>query len=469
MNLAPHNAACSTIFRLDEAAVGRNVRLVAGDEDLEEIFARVERCLLEGIETKDERIKAGRRRYNIQVKALSGENGGVTGAMVILVDMTEYLAALKNSRDKESILRSILSNTPAIVSLKNPSGRYGFVNSPFLRQFKLKRDQVLGKTDEEIFGERIATEIRSRDFEVLSRREPVTYEEEIELEGQKLILLTSKMPLLDSKFSPRSVCTISLDITKRRAAEEVIRDQREQLVRVNKLSALGEMAAGIAHEINTPLNTILANTELIELMCAKDPVARAEICESARKIGKTVTSISDIVTGLRQLARMDTHIGFAVHDLCQLLRDTVRVCELNLRNHGTRVEIKVPDCVVQVKCNPVQLSQVIINLINNAIDAVADRDDRWIEITVAERAKDVEVRVTDSGDGIPRELASKIMAPFFTTKAKDKGTGMGLSISQSIIRMHKGELVLDPNHDHTSFVILLPRAHSEKEAHSGEH
>lgn len=264
--------------------------------------------------------------------------------------------------------------------------------------------------------------------------------------------------MVDSEESPRSICTISLDVTQKKADDEIIRTQQEQLMRVNKLSALGEMAAGIAHEINTPLNAILGNTELLEMMAENGTLSAPEVLECSRKIEATIGSISHIITGLRHLARLETSIGFAKHDLCELVRDTVQVCQLNLRNHGVQVHFDLPRAVVEVDCNPVQLSQVLINLINNSIDAVDALEDRWIKISLSEGKTKVELSVTDSGDGIDPTVAEKIMSPFFTTKGSGKGTGMGLSISQSIVGIHSGKLYLDEDKPNTTFVLQLPRS-----------
>jgi C4-dicarboxylate-specific signal transduction histidine kinase len=111
-----------------------------------------------------------------------------------------------------------------------------------------------------------------------------------------------------------------------------------------------------------------------------------------------------------------------------------------------------------VLCREVQLSQVIINLVNNASDAIIDLPEKWIELDVTkdETGKKIIISLTDSGNGIPQEIAKKLMTAFFSTKGVGKGTGLGLSISQKIINEHQGDLFLDQSCQHTRFIIELP-------------
>jgi C4-dicarboxylate-specific signal transduction histidine kinase len=120
----------------------------------------------------------------------------------------------------------------------------------------------------------------------------------------------------------------------------------------------------------------------------------------------------------------------------------------------------------EVECHPSQISQVLLNLLNNAYDAALAQPDRWIELDARDQGSLVEISVTDSGPGIPRELARKIMDPFFTTKPPGKGTGLGLSISSNIMTDHGGSLSLDQNSPHTRFVMSLPKI--QRHAHANK-
>lgn len=463
MNVVRHNEACNEIFRTNPSVIGKNVRLIQTHYSLKAAFDDIEQTILDQTE-REAQIETQDRIFELRTRPLQSLRGDLHGAVVTMSDITEHVRAFRRVSETEQTLQSILRNTPAIVSLKDAAGRYEFVNEKFTEITGFKSSQVIGRTDEEVFDIQTAKRIRQRDFEALQKREAITFEETFGKDGS-IHLFTAKVPLLDSKASPRSVCTMSLDITERHAAEEMIKAQQEQIIRVGKLSALGEMAAGIAHELNTPLNAIQANVDVLEALADSGDLKKDEILGSGREIQKLVMNISNIITGLRGIARMES-TGFEIKDVRDLVRETAQICSLNLRNHGVRLELKLPPYPVEIECQPVQLCQVIINLINNAVDAIDGNPDKWVCIELKDGVGSVEVSVTDCGKGIPKEVADKIMTPFFTTKEKGRGTGMGLSLSQSIINIHSGNLFLDPSAENTTFRAILPKRQVKNERSS---
>lgn len=118
--------------------------------------------------------------------------------------------------------------------------------------------------------------------------------------------------------------------------------------------------------------------------------------------------------------------------------------------------VELPHHEIKISCHPAQISQIILNLLNNSFDAVSVLEEKWVRLVVKENKNDVEIQVTDSGKGIPYEYQSKLTQPFFTTKASGKGTGLGLSISQVIAEAHHGELYLDKESKNTRFIVKLP-------------
>lgn len=457
MQLVRSNTACTILFKPEDAVKVRNIRLLPTRYDLTEAFDVIENCVKGGVPHTAKRIVAGDKIFDLIVRTLKTDIEGANGAVILLVDMTDYMRALKSSEDNEKMLHAILRNLPAPVNLKDPSGRYTFVNDQFCDVFGIKKGDIIGKTDEEIFDESRASTVREQDFKAISNRSSVRFEEQVEINGKTMTFFTAKVPLLDSENAPRSVCTISLDMSEKKLAEETVQAQQEQLLRISKLSALGEMATGIAHEINTPLNAIIGNTDLLELLADKGKLNHQEVLQCAKDINTLVEAISKIIMGLRNLARMDSNGHFVRRSLQTMIRETVQVCQMNLRNHGVKVELKLPDKPIEIDCHPVQISQVLINLINNSVDAISKKTNRWICISAIDKGNMVEILQSDCGDGIPDEIADKIMTPFFTTKEAGRGTGMGLSISQSIIGLHHGKLFLDRSNDNTCFVIQLPK------------
>ena len=118
---------------------------------------------------------------------------------------------------------------------------------------------------------------------------------------------------------------------------------------------------------------------------------------------------------------------------------------------------------IEIECRLIQIEQVLLNLLNNSFDAIADLEEKWIRVDVEAEDHFVNIKVVDSGKGIPAEASEKIMMPFFTTKEVGKGTGLGLSISSGILKSHGGELSLDRNAANTTFVIRVPRLQNQLE------
>src|SRR5262249_54178985 len=133
------------------------------------------------------------------------------------------------------------------------------------------------------------------------------------------------------------------------------------------------------------------------------------------------------------------------------------LCSERLRRNSIQLKIQHGSPNLKIECRSTEISQVLLNLLNNALDAVQPLDQKWISIDVADAGNDVEIAVTDSGPGIPAHLRDKIAQPFFTTKEIGKGTGLGLSISRGIAEAHHGGLFLDPVCANTRFIVCLPK------------
>jgi signal transduction histidine kinase len=230
--------------------------------------------------------------------------------------------------------------------------------------------------------------------------------------------------------------------------------QRAQLVQSSKMSALGEMAGGIAHEINNPLSVIKGRAEQLARMLSRPEIDRDKAMEITRGIEKTTQRIAAIVKGLRTFSRSGELDPLAKTTLAEVVAASLELCQEKFKNGGVELRIaQVPS--MSLYCRETQISQVILNLLGNAFDAVKGTEKPWVEIAYRELGESVEILVTDSGHGIPPEIETKIMQPFFTTKPVGQGTGLGLSISKGIIESHHGKLFLNRKCKNTQFVISL--------------
>ncbi len=141
--------------------------------------------------------------------------------------------------------------------------------------------------------------------------------------------------------------------------------------------------------------------------------------------------------------------------LAQIVDDTLTFCYERFRQHSVKLNIHIPQ-EITLECRSVQISQLLLNLLNNAFDAIDGQKDKWISVEAAEVGDQVLIFVTDSGKGIPEDIQKKIFQPLFTTKPSGGGTGLGLSLSHKIAQDHKGKIYLDPFHLNTRFVVEIP-------------
>lgn len=227
-----------------------------------------------------------------------------------------------------------------------------------------------------------------------------------------------------------------------------------------KLASLGEMASGIAHEINTPLSTILFRTGIMSELLSESPPDSEKILQEINKIDATTERIGKIVQGLQNFSRNAEGDPFVLRSLSSIVEDTLPLIEQKLIYEGVQLKVNVPTQVV-LNCNSTQISQVLVNLLNNALDAVKEQAAKWICLEAQVVSDRVQIRVSDSGSRIPADTAAKIMNPFFTTKPPGIGTGLGLSVSRGLIEHHSGSLSYLPEEAHTTFEIDLPLAKIE--------
>lgn len=243
-----------------------------------------------------------------------------------------------------------------------------------------------------------------------------------------------------------------------KSKEELI-DQTVKLVHVSRLAALGEMSAGIAHEINNPLTIMKGGAQLIEKNVMKEDFDKETILKQSQKIQNSVNRVTKIIQGLKNFSNLSDNKPKEAVPLKEIIEDTLNFCTEALTVQGIKIELApVPE--LRIHCHPVQISQVLINLIKNAQDEIIEKDfqetDRWIKVHFTNDEKTLSIMVTNGGPKIPTEITEKIFSPFFSTKPVGKGTGLGLSISQKIMREHLGDLLFDKNRPNTTFIMSLP-------------
>ena len=236
-------------------------------------------------------------------------------------------------------------------------------------------------------------------------------------------------------------------------AHQLVVDARERSLESERFATLGVMAGNIAHEVNNHLSIGLSITHRI--LSDKAPCPEADIKKYVEKISGSLHNIATITKSLRNLAYSGVSYKstFLIHEI---IADAVEVSKLKIK--GENIDMRVPDLddQIKVRCNRVEISQVMVNLLNNAIDAVQGLDEKWIEVNAcADDDEWVKIEVIDSGQGLDEDIRGKLFTTFFTTKPIGQGTGLGLMLSKKIIDLHDGELYVDTESSNTKFVVKL--------------
>jgi signal transduction histidine kinase len=238
-------------------------------------------------------------------------------------------------------------------------------------------------------------------------------------------------------------------------AHQKIKIQHDALIQISNIASLGVMSGGIAHEINNPLQILATRVTSLkkQLLLVHDVPNKAY--EQINSIEKTIDRIAKIVKGLKSLSRNTTDDQQEIFHISESIEDVLIICNQRLIDLGISLEIK-GETFIKTKGHIVQFSQVLLNLLNNSIDALETLIEKWIFIEITHSKETIILTVTDSGRGIEAVIAEKIMLPFFTTKEPGRGTGLGLSISHNIIEKSGGRLFYDKNSPNTKFVIEMP-------------
>jgi iron only hydrogenase large subunit-like protein/nitrogen-specific signal transduction histidine kinase len=244
-------------------------------------------------------------------------------------------------------------------------------------------------------------------------------------------------------------------IDKLEIAYEDLKDTQEQLHSAEKLASIGQLAAGIAHEINNPLGTILLYSSLLKDEL-KERIGNGQTIEDLELIAEETNRCKNIVSNLLNFARQGK-LKLSTFDIYDLIHGILKNVKINPANKG--ISWTLESCTEDTTINGDndQLKQVFLNIINNACEALDDKDDKKITIRIFRENGSVLTEITDNGTGIPKENMSKLFTPFFTTKKIGKGTGLGLPIAYGIVKMHNGDISANsvPGSG-TTFKVKLP-------------
>lgn len=363
---------------------------------------------------------------------------------------------MSQSQDQLNLIQNILFRFPAMIGYWDSHLKNKFANKAYARFFGFSPEEMLDKHIVDFLGETLYKQNLTYINKALEGNEQLFLRERKMTNGETKYLQVIYVP----DFLEKEVQGFYVFINDLTAFKKIEREKEElyqKLIQSSKMIALGQMAGGIAHEINNPLSVVSMNARFAQDLIDDYNMDRNKLQSFISNIQVHSNRIEKIVTGLQFFSQERPHEPYTTYSLSTIIEDTLSFCQAKISAKKiTFIQSKLPSDLT-LNCNPVQISQVLLNLLNNSIDAVEGLDEKWISLVIKNNLASIDILVIDSGKGIPEELADKIMQPFVSGKPTGKGTGLGLSISKGIISQHGGELLIEREAKNTTFIITLPK------------
>lgn len=435
--------------------VGKHLRVFHTDEQMPAV-ERANRVLRDTGEFSGE-IWHVRRDGQVfptlmQNSLLRDESGTPVGMIGTLRDVTEMKRTEEALRVKDFAIGSSIN----ALSMADLKGKLTYVNDAFLRLWGYETRQELLGTHATSFWEheqeaaQVIEHIRVHGTwlgEMTGRKKS----------GDLIELSLAANMISNANGEPIGMMGSFVDVTDRKRAQEQLRELEKELAHLGRLSTMGEMAAGIAHELKQPLSAITNYATGSTWHLQKATADPQDLTDVMEKISAHARHASDIIDRLRSSVRKCEPCRSST-DINQLLADVLKLVEHELRQESVSVRLDLQDELPLVFADAIQIQQVALNLIRNATDATRGMSLKEKQLTLATSVADgetVEVSVCDTGTGLSEEVRRKIFDAYFTTKAE--GLGMGLAISQTIVEAHGGRIWATPNSPQgTVFRFVIP-------------
>lgn len=391
------------------------------------------------------------------------------------------LAFHQSLREREAQLDAIVNNAPVVISLKDTAGRYILVNSGWEKMYGFQNEDARGKLAEEVLPESLVQRTLNHDRDIIEFNRPSTIEQTVPVAGVDRVFLATKFPVLDSDGKTIGIGSISADITEREQAAQKIRTLNEtleqrveertatlktaqyELLRKERLAALGELTGTVAHELRNPLGAVAAAAHVLRRKCAGQD---ADVEKALNIAARGIARCDNIITELLDFARAKglQPVPTNLEDwLSALLAEQQLPAGVTLHHDPATKDV--------VACfDPEELRRAVINVVDNACQAMTTSgpgdggSDGTGQLTVETRAtaERVEIDVTDSGPGIPKDSLTKVLEPLYSTKAF--GTGLGLPTVHRIMAEHGGGLEIDSEEGRGTRVTLWLQRQQETAA-----
>ncbi len=355
---------------------------------------------------------------------------------------------LQEIESAERRFKSFIDSADDWISIKDNMGRYVIVNPVVANAFNRKVEDFIGKTVEEVLPPDLARMIKMHDQQVTETKRHLAWDEIVLVDGVEHHFQAKRFPLTDFEGSVTGTCTIMRDVSSEK-------ELRDQLVQAVKLAAVGQLAAGVAHEINNPLTGILAFAEdMKDDLSFDDPHF-----EDVKVIIRETLRCRDIVRNLLDFARQEAPKLENVNPN-DVIDQSLSLIEKLPQFRNVSISKNIKTDIPHIQGDPQQLQQVILNLMLNAVEAMDGKGSIVLTTEYDRRHDRCVISVEDDGPGIPENLIDKIYEPFFSTKGTN---GLGLAISWGIVERHHGTIEIDmADNEGAIFRVLLPATYLKK-------
>lgn len=452
--------ACRRLLGFEpEELVGQLPRVIAHPDDRDAVIQSLHR-LRATTDVVSTTFRALRKDGGTLWLESSSRNDG-QGIVVVSRDVSARMEAEQALRLVQSAVEQVGESVVITDNqLAAPGPHIVYVNPAFTRMTGYELDEVLGSSPRILQGPHTEKSV------IASLRSALTKGEEFvgettnyRKDGRGYVVEWNVNPLLDRQGNITHWVAIQRDITARRTARDLERLHREELAHVTRLSTMGEMASGLAHELNQPLTAINNYTNGMINRLRDDRLSQEGLVATLQRVADQSDRAGQMIRRIRAFVtkRGTVRVPAQVNDL---VRETIALAETDIHANQARIDLDLAEGLPGVNVDTIQIEQVLINLVRNALEAMEGNapEDRVVSIcSTLDAQHRVLVTVHDRGPGLTNSQRDHLFDPFFTTK--DEGMGMGLTISQSIIHAHSGRLWVAPTQKRgTTFHLALPVA-----------
>lgn len=382
--------------------------------------------------------EGGEKTFDTIKVPLFDKDGGRKGLVVIGRDITERIMMERKLSENQQRYRSLFDYNPEMVYMLDLHGNFTKMNPQFERITGQSRSGYIGKSILELVTEKDRQQVINVFHEVIQTGKAQNNQEVeiIRSDGKHIILACTMVPMI---IDDQIVGAIGYakDITQ-------IKETEERLKRTEKLSVVGELAASVAHEIRNPLTSLKG---FVQLMEGDDPTRQMYYTVMLEELDR----INEIVSEFLMLAKPQKLV-FKQSDLAHILKSVMSLLESQANLYGVEMSLEVKQALPLIECEPNQLKQLFINIIKNSIEASSQKIRVVLDV---KESQYVSVKVEDNGCGISEERMKHLGEPFYSSK--EKGTGLGLTVSYRILESHKGRIQFESKKNEGTIVkVLLP-------------